>query len=234
MIFSQNCAKVLLTMFVGSLFFGCGESAEDRAISEAQDCLDHSTQSNATTCLSFIDGVTTKESYIIRCSVHYIEQGFGNPEKLSNAYEAMKSSSESGGSSTLAMIGQLAFNDLGKARTASSDCKLSENASMITFSSLTVIATNLSVAAASIDAAYQTGGAMTEEQATAAIQTLADGSSDAELGAAVVAAEGAYCKEGTSNAESQACQDLEAALGNGTSMESIGQQLRCQLTKTCS
>lgn len=77
--------KLLLVglMFIGAI--GCGKKDSDK-IAEAQACLDTSTGPAALSCASKVDGLSSKESYLIRCSAAFIAEGIAEPATLVQAF----------------------------------------------------------------------------------------------------------------------------------------------------
>lgn len=202
---------------------GC-ETNEDRAVAKAQECLNSSTGSAAQACLNYIQGFTSAKSYMIRCSVAFVIQGFDQPTKFSDAFKAMQESAGQNGSPTLALLGKLSFtgaNAASDATQARQDCQKSESVGMITFSSLVSIATTFSVSISGFET-------MTESQRATAIANMGT-SSDESLGASARAAEEVYCKEGGTQDNSEICNDLQSATASGASDAEIGASLRCVL-----
>lgn len=77
--------KVLVGLaLVGAI--GCGKKDSDK-IAEAQACLDSSTGAAALSCANKVDGLSSKESYLIRCSAAFIAEGIAEPATLVQAFQ---------------------------------------------------------------------------------------------------------------------------------------------------
>ncbi len=97
-----------LSLGVGALFLGgCGKQSEADLLAEAQLCLDKATSSTAQACALKISALSSAQSYIIRCSADFIEEGFDSPDKLANALNQITGGSSN--SATSGMLSALAF-----------------------------------------------------------------------------------------------------------------------------
>lgn len=216
--------KVIMKVKVGflailTLLTAACESDEDRAVSQAQECLNRSTQATVNSCASYVEGFSSEKAYAIRCSINFIAEGFSDPTKLTNAVNAMNDSSGSS-SPMLGLLGQISFTSEAAANQAFSNCSLSGSDGMKVLAAFVKMATTLNMAVGGA------GAAKTPEDLAAAIQSNAG---DASLGAAVLAAESVYCKEGSSTYDSQPCQDMRAATANNSDPTAVGFLLRCAM-----
>ena len=215
---------------IGTLFMvGC-ESEDAKKISNAQNCLDHATSSTVSECTDIVSGMTSKESYHIRCSAHYISQGFTGA-RFASAFEQLKSSGSSVDPMTTAMA-FMAFNSQTEADTTLSDCTASGVQSLLRMSTLTSLATVVASASANnlLPSVGTTG--LTATQMQTAIQNLINtpsASTNQTIGTIAISAQAAYCNTGSSFATNEVCTNLNAAVNSGASAATIGAALLTQL-----
>ncbi|PWU21589.1 MAG: hypothetical protein C5B49_02375 [Bdellovibrio sp.] len=105
----QPIAQLFLACCFCLLAGGCAKTDMDR-VSEAQDCLDTSTSTNALTCMDKIDGITTPSSYLIRCAAYFIDQGFQDPARLTQVISQITNTSGNGGSQSIAALAAMGFS----------------------------------------------------------------------------------------------------------------------------
>lgn len=86
--------KLLLSLALSVLVVtGCEEKDDDN-ISKAQECLDKASQaSDATACLTIIDGINNDKANRIRCALKILESGTTQDDIIS-AFQAMDSGTE--------------------------------------------------------------------------------------------------------------------------------------------
>lgn len=230
---TQVTRNLILTGLTAFGLAACAPSNADK-IADAQDCLDRSTSDTALSCLSKVDGVETSGAQLVRCSAYFIDQGFGDPGRLSRVSEELnRDNGGGGGSSTIAVLSFMAFSsakydkttNLNFSETAFTACQASSSKGMIYLSSMTRIAT----VALGLVTLYdpQTGTPPTEAQIREGLCTNANPASRAVIGSATRAAYEQNCK-GKENPD-PVCQEYAAAVNAGTTDESIGQQLETNL-----
>jgi hypothetical protein len=110
--FSYNSLlPIMLLSFTYNL--SCSKpNTEEALLVEAQSCLNQipvSEPSGTTACLEKIQNLTSPASYRIRCSAHFIKQGFSDPNRIIQISEQLQESGGQGNSATLVAIGLLAF-----------------------------------------------------------------------------------------------------------------------------
>jgi hypothetical protein len=120
---------------------GC-ETAEDRQLAVAQSCLDDArTPAQAKACMSKVQGLESQGAYLVRCSVHFIVQGFTG-QRLVKAFEGMKNSSANSTTTALALF---VFADQAEtnhtAAKALEDCTKSGVKSLARMASIAKLAT---------------------------------------------------------------------------------------------
>jgi len=101
---------------------GCAQSDKD-LLAEAQYCLDKATQTTAASCMSKISGLSSPQSYALRCAQGFITAGITSAQNLSDAVTSIKQ-----GSGATGMLAALSFpnpNALDNAKTTFSSCSSS-------------------------------------------------------------------------------------------------------------
>jgi hypothetical protein len=221
------------------LFFiiSCAEKENDK-IGDAQFCLDNLTDYSATNvnaCTVGMQGLESKDAYMVRCSANFIIEGFADPNKFLTAINQLSSAGNT--NPTMAMMGLLTFKSKGtdaasitanKAFAAETFeyCKLSGSAGSILMSSFVNMATTIAGASAAAAALFEPGHTITQAEMQAAVTDL-EGQSDGVLGSTAQVAYQTSCANGDpSNA--QLCATLSTAIGSSTDPDAIGAALRAQ------
>src|SRR5690606_37701218 len=104
----QNFRMHSLVMILAATFLGaCSmENEDDRKIAAAMACIDGAkNEVDADLCLQKIEGLTSKQSYLIRCSANMIAQGFTG-SRLASAFQELK---DNEGNKTASMMSYLVF-----------------------------------------------------------------------------------------------------------------------------
>jgi hypothetical protein len=208
---SMHKKLVLLMALSAGVFVSCGPKDADK-IGEAQLCLDKATQGTAAACTEKIAGVESKSAYGIRCSAGFIDEGFTQPARFKQAYDAL---SQNGSSSTEAFMGVLAFNskatpdlNVAFATATFNDCSKSGGKGLILLGSMASTATTLS----KIAGTFVGGAQPTPSQIEAAINTAkSDPAAKAAIGAAVAVTYTSSCLNG-SQADKGICDQMGTAL----------------------
>lgn len=211
---------------------GCTASDADK-IADAQDCLDRSTTETALTCMEKVDGLNSAGAQLVRCSAYFIDQGFGDPSRLSRVAEELGRDGGGGGSSTIAVLSFMAFSaqkydkstNQALSDKAFTACQASNSKGMIYLSSLTQIAT----VALGLVGAYDPGSGVppTEAQIREGLCTNATPTSRSVIGNATRTAYEQNCVGKTE--PDPVCEQYAAAVNAGTTDEQIGQQLETNL-----
>lgn len=129
-------ATALLTAMA---FTSCSKESELDTIKDAQMCLNDAAPSGAQACVSKLSGINTDQANQLKCAAYFIEEGYGTPTKLIDAIEAAENNS--GSSSSMNMISELAFLDANNASEAFDVCNDSGIAVYSQLSSLVQIST---------------------------------------------------------------------------------------------
>lgn len=221
----------LITLSVAALsslaLSGC-ETQDDRSLAAGQACLDSATQATANACLDKVAGLTSQESYMIRCSANFISQGFTGTRI---ADSISKINNNTGGTDPMVgMMAYLTFGTTAAADVAVSNCTAAGSKSMLRLATAAKLATTI--------ASFAGGAAINPDSPTAAADLKAkidaliatpNPAANAQLGATAVLAAGAYCGAGSSYVGTEVCTNLNAAISGGGTPEQIGAALLAQL-----
>lgn len=228
--------KLMLTLILGAFFtIGCSKATDEDKVGDAQFCLDDmpitglsagERTSYVNNCLSKMDGVTTKQAQLIRCSSGFLIEGFSDPSTLANILKSFKNNQQN---SSTALLGVLAFKSKGNSLTSSSNedkvfaqetfnyCNSAGNPGYVLISSIANMATVIS--------SISSNGSI--EQGIADLLTNQDAlaSTSAEvIGATAIVAHQTSCQT-IDDSNRQVCTELGNAIASGASPEQIGSAL---------
>jgi hypothetical protein len=209
--------------------FGCAETDDDK-IGDAQFCMDDipvsglsvtQRTSRVNECVSKLGTLQSAKASMIRCSANFLIEGFGDPERIMQAFDAISSGSQSGSSGTVAMMNQLKFSSQATAQDNSAFaeetvqyCKEAGNPGYILVSSFSRIATTLSESADIL-----ADGQLTPTE----ISNLATQTPEV-IGQTAEIAYQTSCS-GNQPSNDQLCTELGAAMASGATSTEIGQAL---------
>lgn len=189
----------LITMFS----LGC-ETKDDNKLAAAQDCLDNLRDSDgnaaAQSCADKVAGLTSPESYVIRCSVDFFVGGVKSSD-IADAFAAYNNAAESAKAAIL--MANLAQSTKSNAQTTLDDCVKSQVSSLIYIATVSQVGTILTI----------DGGSTTPATFLANCSNVASPCDDAAIGTAVTTMYGSYCVG--SAADSSVCKDVAAAIQTG-------------------
>lgn len=244
--FKKNQAQKSKALFVCLLIFtlaSCQKNEKDD-LQEAQACLNNSPASQARSCVSKINSLTSPEAYRLKCAAIYISEGFGAASSLITALNQMNNNGSNGCtgncSSTIAVMNSFNFSsgdnsqsdnrsrNIATANEAESTCAQTASKAYIQISSLFKLGTLASMAAYSTGIA---GDSPTEDEIKAAVLTL----SDDDVGAIAISTYQSTCigNENPSDATIKYCSELQTSIGsNGSNYTAIGNCLKHKLTDT--
>ncbi len=194
-----------LTLLVG----GC-ETEDDRKLSDAQECLDKLRDSDsdaeALACSKKIKGMSSSESFVIRCSVDFFVGGVKASQVARAVDEAndLPANKKAG-----ALMGYMTQDTEAEAATTYSDCVKSGVASLIYMASISQIGTELII---SVGQNPDDLDNLNVDAAIANCQTPGN-CNDTVVGNAVINMYDIYCVGGAE--DSSVCQDMSAALAQG-------------------
>lgn len=102
---------LLMALIAIPVLTGC-ETEEDRVMADAQSCLNHANPGNVDACVAKVNGYTSQQSFLIRCTADYIAQGI-TAATLVTAFQNIKQSMSSTPNvpSTTYAMSYLLFND---------------------------------------------------------------------------------------------------------------------------
>ena len=213
----EDLVKLISLFSIALVFTAC--SSDREKLGDAQACMDSADATNVDECLTKIDGITTSQSYLIRCGAIYIKEGFDSAEKISSAFQNLEQ-----GNSVVDFFSVLAF-DGEDAETnmnlAIEYCNQSGSSGFVFLTSMVTVATTLSLSITGFDPDDPNAA----EQIQAKIDNGEDISQAEEvaIGAAARNASGSYCSE--DDADDQLCSDFNNAIASGASDEEIGELL---------
>ncbi len=143
----------LIALMLPLLVMTACQKSEIDDLKEAQLCMNKAPVGQASNCLSKISQYTTPQSYELRCSAEFIDQGFGDPSTLLAAINQANNTSCTGCSSSINTISALSFNSTTKAAQNFNNCNLSGISAYSQVSSLVQISTLAKSASATITTA---------------------------------------------------------------------------------
>ncbi|MBS1970173.1 MAG: hypothetical protein JSU04_07680 [Bdellovibrionales bacterium] len=109
MINGRKNLATILALTATTALVSCGKKDADK-IGEAQLCLDKATQATAAECKAMVDGIEKTGAYAIRCSANFIAEGFTQPARFKQAFDAFDNNSTS---NTEAFMSVMTFKNSG-------------------------------------------------------------------------------------------------------------------------
>ena len=202
------CSAALLSL-------GC-EQEDDNKLASAQACLDRlnssSPPSAAQGCMNMVSGLTSPQSYVIRCSVGFFLGGI-TPSVLINAYNNNKD--QPSNLMGLALMSALTSSSLTQANQTYSDCVKSQVSSLIYMAGISRAGTAMSVGAG---VPFTPGATVNTTTAVTMLNTCSNGGAggvcnDVAIGQTAIAIYSSYCMGDT--AQTQVCVDMGSAVQAG-------------------
>ena len=230
----RQLAFIFLSIILSFVLVACEED-EDQQIAEAQACLNKATPANANACLTKVSGLTSERAYYIRCSVRFLSQGFQG-SRFADAFEQLSEENDGGGGggndAMATALTVMTFDSTTVAESTLNECLLSGSTGLSRLASISSIATTLVNAVPGVDLTDVAENGLSDTDAQTLIDNLTTGgaeTSDAELGAIAVTAEGLfYDDEDSEFKDTDICTNLEAAVGAGDAA-AVGAALRAAL-----
>ncbi len=207
-----NKLMIAMGLFVSAtLLVSCGPNEADK-VGEAQLCLDKSTKGTAAACMEKIQGIESKGAYTLRCSAGFIDEGFTQPARFKQAFDALGTNSSS---NTESFLGVLAFSSKSTptlntsfANETYDNCAKSGAKGMMLLGSMAKTATTLSALTGSfVNGSQPTTG----DIQTAITLAMSDPTAKTSIGAAVATTYAASCQTGQ-KADAALCTQMDAAL----------------------
>lgn len=197
------------------------EDKEDDQIYSAQLCMDRATDgASADICLAKIAGVTTPQSYVLRCSAEFLRAGI----TTSTIIQATQNLDQNDGSTTtdptVQFYDEFKFADTTAASTAVNVCTQSGSRNLKLLAESAQLATQLSVAIPGGDLAAWIG---TGDPSTLAANDLT------AIGNSVLSMQSTACAEGGSFYKTEVCDNFAAATAGSTDPATIGEAFINQL-----
>lgn len=220
-VISKSAVKFSMALLLGAsalALAGC-ETSEDRQLASGQACLDSATTSaQADQCVTLVQGLTSPESYLIRCSANFVAQGF-TATRIASSIDKVKNTGTqdqmTGMMSFLVFANGTSIADKkAKAQTAVDNCQQSGVRSMLRLATASNMATLIANATTVDPNSTDPAGQM-----NSAINAFLGGATPADkeaLGATAVTASASYCATGSSYETTDVCTILKGAIGNGS------------------
>lgn len=224
----------LSALATGTLMLGaCSqESAEDRQLAAGLACIDTAQSStDADTCLTKVSGLTSAQSYLIRCSANMIAQGFTG-SRIASAFQKLKDNGTS--NQTTAMLSYFVFAKNLPNHTSDvtyTNCSASGVKSMIFLSTMFKTATLAASLAGSLEGTNLDPSSPSFDPAQIAakfqqLYTNNDPTTNSTIGNLAVTAQSSYCASGSAMANQDVCTKLASAITAGSgNAANIGRSL---------
>lgn len=212
--------------YISILTFISCETKDQDTIHKAQNCLNHADGSEALTCQAMVDGMESKDSYVIRCSAQFINEGI-TASKMAEAFNEKDKTPNTGSYSNLVgMFGVLSFKTQAAANTTYGYCQKTGLESFKLFSSMVQISTNIAAAGNLLESIQngQTPSQEDMEQAIDALLTSQDETTLTAIGNVVLTNGNDYCAQ-EKNKTTDFCKRVNHAVANGTTPTEVGEQL---------
>ncbi|MBT3234413.1 MAG: hypothetical protein HN353_00520 [Bdellovibrionales bacterium] len=215
----MKVSKYLLALIVMLLLVGC-EDEEQAKIFAAQECLDKATDlASANACADMVSGLTSADSFIIRCSADFIGEGF-TANKIADVFQAANTAQGDNQDPLVGLMSVLTFKTLVAATAAKDTCAQTNSEGMAMFGIIAEIAT--------------TFGSLAGCLPTCSVAQLAtgigNGTKDAELGVLVNTLDITYCAN-PDNAGTDICTEVIGTANPGNP-SSAGTNFRTGLDTT--
>jgi hypothetical protein len=231
---NSNLIRLSLAGFA-TLFLSACETAEDRQLASAQDCIDSArTSTDADRCYALVEGLENEKAYLIRCSANYIAQGFTG-ERMANAFQKLKDGDTGGQSPMATAMAYLVFSNNSSIHSVDSavqNCTRSGVRSMqrlVTMSKLATFVTQTGLGGTIPANANPLDPSFDPATIQNAITNLA-GTGTAQdkenVGNIALQMNDAYCGAGSSFTGNEICLKLGDAISSGSgNAQTIGEQL---------
>jgi hypothetical protein len=213
-------------LVVVAVFFQVGcENSDEKAIANAQSCLDQArTSDDANRCFALVQDMDSASANLIKCSARYIQQGFTGA-RFASAFEQLKDNPSGGSSDAMtSTLSFLSFSSPAAATETYGFCEKSGLKSLIRLSVMSRMATTIISAAQQISAPGCPALGQVPDGSTnmaTCLSNLASNGTPAilddkeQLGQIAVIAKDAYCGEGSSFNNTDICNNLNQAIQAG-------------------
>ncbi len=211
--------KIFLISLLALGFVSCEDKNDDKIYS-AQQCLNSATRDNVDACVAKVAGMSSNQSYVIRCSADFIKQNI-TTIRIVNATEDLKKNS---GDVTVKALSFFTFQDVnsvtGKdlAVAAVDNCTRTGSQILRDLALLGQMATIISSLAALIPGDDGIDPDALKSWLAGLNQTTIDNLpvQDLEaLGSAIIQAQPSYCGKNGQFEGTEVCTDLNQAIAGG-------------------
>jgi hypothetical protein len=217
-------SKTLTMALLATLPFmvtSCDQGGDADTIASAQSCLDSAqTPTDAQTCRAMVNGLTSSDASMIRCSADFLSQGFTGT-RIASAFQAMKNNT-SGADPAISVMSYLVFTAASPTTTLTvTDCGASGSLALVSLAN----AASLSTTIASVAAGGLSGFDPTTVSPATLITNIESGISTlssspaalASAGQAVLSMQSTLCASGSSVQNQAICTYVNTAIGNAAS-----------------
>lgn len=223
---------VLLAAVLALPLLTACESEEDRTLAEAEACINSATSTNVDACMAKVDGLTSEDAYLIRCSAHFIAQNI-TETRLASAFTNIKSSSAVAGvTPTTIALSYMIFDETKLAHNVAvskSDCELSGAPSLSRIVSLAEIATTFAAAAGAANSGFTPGDTASVESFIANFVANSPGTvaqDETTIGNLAVGIRENFCVNNSPFTGTDVCTKMNQAFTSGVgNPQTIGQQI---------
>jgi hypothetical protein len=210
---NATLVSVLAVVLSTALLSGC-ETEEKNLLAQAQACINDARPGNVGQCRQYLNNLSNEKSYLLRCSIDFIEQGF-TAKAMGKAFQAI---AQSGSSQTATFMGFMAFSSTAAADQTYANCSKSGEGSYIVIASIAQVST----LAASVSGQLANINRESGIDLTSGINTLiGDTTTHLTVGNAVRNAYSAACNT-PANAGSPMCEKIVKAIDTGGTATTVG------------
>ncbi|WP_413290216.1 hypothetical protein [Bdellovibrio sp. HCB337] len=205
----------ICALSMSAFISSCGPKDMDK-VGQAQLCIDDAAQGEAAACLEKIEGIESKGAYALRCSANFIDEGFTQPARFREAFEAFDTNASS---NTEAFMSVMTFkskatmdDNVTFASETLSHCNKSGAKGLMLLGSMASTSTTLAKVANTLTGGGS-GTTPTPQQINDALvdlQNNPDPTTIAAIGSAISSTYTASCENG--NANESLCNQLNDAL----------------------
>ncbi len=224
---SKSTTSMFTVLFVSILGLGgltacsSGEKDSDK-LYEAQACLDTATKTTVSDCLTKIDGLESKQAYLLRCASVFIQDGFDDPSRFASAFSQLDKKTGTT-DPTLGLLGYMAFSsstvvaeNQAHAQLAMDYCQKSESAGYIMLASMANIATTITSLSTAITTIDPNNPPSAEEMSAALAEILTNPNAQTSIGATAITAYQSNCSGDSATGNASLCSDLSQALASSS------------------
>jgi hypothetical protein len=204
--------------------FSACENKEDDQIYSAQLCMDRATDgASADICLAKIAGVTTPQSYVLRCSGEFLRANITTSTIIQATQNLDQNSDSSTTDPSIQFYNDFQFNNATEAATAVNYCTLSGSRNLKLLAESAQLATQIQAALDAVAGGDLSTWIGTGDPSTLPADDLAD------IGNSVLSMQATACVEGGTFYGTEVCDNFAAATANSSDPATVGEAFINQL-----